>query len=220
MQSHPIRNRAILAFATVFSVLIIDQIIKFLVKTRMLLHERIDVTSWFQICFVENEGMAFGMDFVGTSILTVFRIVAVVVFAYILVKIIRNRYPVGLIFCLSLVLAGAAGNIIDNCFYGLIFEASPVDSFFSAPARLVPFGEGYGEFLSGRVVDMFYFPLFEWPESLPIIGGDVFFGAIFNFADAAISCGAVALLLFYSSYLSGSSSTDDEAEKEEKQSAS
>lgn len=219
MQSHSIRNRAILAFATVFSVLIIDQIIKFLVKTRMLLHERIDVTSWFQICFVENEGMAFGMDLVGTSILTVFRIIAVVVFTYILVKIIRNRYPVGLIFCLSLVLAGAAGNIIDNCFYGLIFEASPVNSYFSAPARLVPFGEGYGEFLSGRVVDMFYFPFFEWPDFLPIIGGDVFFGAIFNVADAAISCGAVILLLFYSSYLSGPSSREDAA-KDETQSAS
>ena len=85
-------------------------------------------------------------------------------------------------------------------FYGLIFtESTPYEL-----ARLVPFGEGYGSFLSGKVVDMFYFPLFTWPDWVPMVGGNTFFGAIFNFADASISCGAVALVLFYYKYLSQS----------------
>lgn len=169
----------------------------------MSLYERIEVTDWFQLCFTENEGMAFGMDFIGTMFLTVFRVIAVAVFAVILVRIIRRRYPVGLIVCLSFIVAGAAGNIIDNSIYGLIFTQSVPGS---APAELVPWGSGYGSFLSGHVVDMFYFPLFVWPDWLPFLGGKVFFNAIFNFADAAISCGAVALLLCYYRYLSGEGS--------------
>ena len=166
----------------------------------MSLYERIPVTSWFQICFTENDGMAFGMDFVGTMFLTIFRVIAVVVFAFILRRIIRHRYPMGLVVCLSLIVAGAAGNIVDNCFYGLIFTESHPGAL---PARLVSWGSGYGQFLSGHVVDMFYFPLFVWPDWVPLLGGEVFFNAIFNFADAAISCGAVALLLFYYRFLSG-----------------
>ena len=101
----------------------------------------------------------------------------------------------GLIFCWALVVAGAAGNIIDNLFYGLIFS----ESGYGVPpvASLVDFGQGYGSFLSGKVVDMFYFPFFTWPDWMPLIGGTTFFGAIFNFADAAISCGIVALFIFY-----------------------
>ena len=215
MKSSPVKNRAILALSTVFFVLIVDQLIKIAVKTNMLLHEKIDVTSWFKIYFVENEGMAFGMDFIGTAILSVFRILAVVGFSYLLVKSIQKKYPMGFIFCFALVLAGAAGNIIDNCLYGLIFESSMPAGYGFSPAAFVPMGEGYGSFLSGKVVDMFYFPLFVWPESFPIVGGDVFFSAIFNFADAAISCGAVAMLLFYHKYLTTSSDQAKKADVQE-----
>ena len=201
MKFSPIKKRAILAVSTILSILVIDQIIKIAVKTHMFLHESIDVTDWFKICFVENRGMAFGMDFIGTTFLSIFRIVAILFFCFLLVNLVRKRYPMGLIFCFSLVVAGAVGNIVDNCLYGLIFEQSLPEYWGVEPASLVAFGEGYGSFLSGKVVDMFYFPLFEWPESFPIVGGDVFFSAIFNFADAAISCGAVALLLFYYSYI-------------------
>lgn len=207
MRLNSVRIRAVLTGAIILSVLLCDQIIKYQVKTSLLLHERIEVTSWFHILFTENRGMAFGMDFIGTTFLTLFRFAAVILFSIILVRTLRNtKYPVGLVVCLSLVVAGAAGNIVDNCFYGLIFNESPeYNSFFATgiPAGLVPFGEGYGGFLSGRVVDMFYFPLFVWPEWIPFVGGEYFFNAIFNFADAAISCGAIALFLFYRKYING-----------------
>ncbi len=178
----------------------------------MCLYERISITDWFQIFFTENKGMAFGMDFIGTMFLAIFRIVAIALFSWLLVKIIRRHYPKGLIVCLAMVVAGAAGNLIDNCIYGLVFtESLPVSLPFSEPSQLVDFGEGYGSFLSGRVVDMFYFPLFTWPDWMPLIGGEVFFNAVFNFADASISCGAVAILLFYHKYLS----TDHQGQSEE-----
>lgn len=186
--------KAYISAAIIVTVLIVDQIIKIAVKTHMTLHESIDVTSWFKIFFVENQGMAFGMTFTGTALLTVFRLVAVVAFIWCLVKCIRQRYPMGFIVCLALIIAGAFGNIIDNCFYGLMFSESVPNG---EPAALTAFGQGYGKFLSGRVVDMFYFPLWTWPDSWPLVGGSVFFGAVFNFADAAISVGAVAMILFY-----------------------
>lgn len=199
--------RAYISAVIILTVLIVDQIIKIAVKTGMMLHESIDVTSWFKIFFVENQGMAFGMTITGTALLTVFRLVAVVAFIWCLVKCIRQRYPMGFIICLALIIAGAFGNIIDNCFYGLIFtESVPygaratlagLGEGCSAPATFTAFGEGYGSFLSGRVVDMFYFPLWVWPESWPLVGGTTFFGAVFNFADAAISVGAVVMILFY-----------------------
>lgn len=207
MRDSSIRLRTWVSVGIILFVMLADQAIKFRVKTSMLLHESYRVTDWFQICFTENKGMAFGMDFIGTVFLTVFRILAVIFFCFMLSRFIRRCYPMGFIVCLSMIVAGAAGNIIDNCFYGLIFtESAPAfSSLFAGPASLVEWGDGYGEFLSGRVVDMFYFPLFTWPDWIPLVGGDVFFGAIFNFADASISCGAVALLLFYHKYLTGDS---------------
>lgn len=190
--------RTYLSIAIITFVLVADQAIKVAVKTHMALYDRIDVFDWFKIYFVENKGMAFGMSFVATGILTVGRLLAVGLFTYALVKCIRSKYPVGFIVCLSLIIAGAFGNIIDNCFYGLIFtESQPANPFFSVASEFTRFGEGYGSFLSGRVVDMFYFPLWQWPESWPVIGGQTFFGAVFNFADSAISVGAVAIILFY-----------------------
>lgn len=209
--------RTILSTAIILFVLVVDQIIKIVVKTNMALFERIDVFDWFKIYFVENRGMAFGMQFVGTGILTVARIIAVGVFIYVLAKCIRQKYPIGFIICLALIIAGAAGNIIDNCFYGLIFtESLPAGPLNIEPATFTAFGSGYASFLSGRVVDMFYFPLWQWPESWPFIGGQTFFGAVFNFADSAISVGAVAMILFYYKRLAALTEGKDEKAEEEK----
>lgn len=208
--------RLSIAAALIALVLWIDQMIKIAVKTHLCLYDRIHVTDWCYILFTENEGMAFGMSFVGTALLTLFRLAAVVVFVVLLVKFCRRRYPIGFVVCLSLVIAGAFGNIIDNCLYGLIFTESPAGGMlFSEPAKMVAIGQGYAPFLHGRVVDMFYFPFFTFPESWPLVGGKVFFGAIFNFADAAISCGAVAMLLFYYRLLARPKCTADTIETEE-----
>lgn len=192
-------KRAALSVAIIALVIVIDQIIKYEVKTNFLLHEAYEVTGWFQILFTENRGMAFGMQFVGTMFLAIFRVVAIVFFCMVLCRLVRRKAPYGLVACVAMIIAGAAGNIIDNMFNGLVYtESLP----FGLPATLVPLGGGYGGFLSGKVIDMFYFPLFTWPDWMPFVGGDVFFGAIFNFADASISCGAVALALFYYKYVS------------------
>lgn len=194
-----ISTRGFIAVLIPLVVVVIDQLIKFEIKTTFSLHESCAVTDWFYILFTENRGMAFGMQFVGTMFLALFRVVAITFFCVVLYRFVRIRAPYGLIVCVAMVIAGALGNIIDNLFYGLIFtESQP----FGLPAELVPFGQGYGSFLSGKVVDMFYFPLFTWPDWVPLVGGNVFFGAVFNFADASISCGAVALALFYYKYLS------------------
>lgn len=199
--SHPIAPRAIGTALLMLIIVIIDQFIKFEVKTHFSLYESLDVTSWFQILFTENRGMAFGMQFAGTMVLALFRVVAIGFFFVALVKLIRRSAPLGLIICLAMIIAGSVGNIIDNMFNGLIYtESLP----YGEPSHLVAFGEGYGSFLSGRVIDMFYFPLFTWPNWMPFVGGHIFFGAIFNFADASISCGAVAMAIFYGKYLTKS----------------
>ena len=184
-------------------ILAVDQWIKIAVKTGMYLHQSIRVTDWFYILFTENRGMAFGMEIMDKYLLTSFRIVAVVFLAWYVGRQIRKGMPWGYLICLVLVMAGAAGNIIDCLFYGMVFNNPP------APLRaeFVPWGEGYETLMQGRVVDMFYFPLVEWdwPSWLPLLGGNhfIFFRPIFNFADACISCGIVALVLFYHKRISG-----------------
>ena len=193
-----------IALLIIFSVLIIDQLIKILVKTHMYWHESIRITNWFYIYFTENNGMAFGMELFGKLFLTSFRIAAVIFGCWYLHRIIKRGFKTGYIVCISLILAGAIGNIIDSVFYGVIFNAST----HSQIAHFVPYGEGYSTWFYGRVVDMFYFPIIDtnWPEWVPFVGGDhfIFFSPIFNFADAAISCGIIALLIFYSKYLNDS----------------
>lgn len=193
--------QAWLAVALVLAVMLIDQCIKIAVKTTMAMHESHRVTDWFYIYFTENRGMAFGLELFDKLFLTSFRIVAVAVIAWFLGRIIRRGTSTGFVVCLSLVLAGAAGNIIDCVFYGLIFNSPPAPLV----AEFVTFGTGYEQAFHGRVVDMFYFPIIDtvWPSWIPWVGGDrfVFFSPIFNFADAAISCGIIALLLFYRSRL-------------------
>ena len=192
-----------LAALIVLVVLVIDQVIKICVKTGMYLHESIHVTDWFYIYFTENNGMAFGMEIIGKLFLSLFRIVAVVLIAWYLTRVVKQKPRVknGYIVFLSLNLAGAVGNIIDCVFYGEFFSASTHTDI----ATWVPMGQGYADWLHGRVVDMFYFPIIDtyWPDWMPFVGGEhfIFFSPIFNFADAAISCGIIALLLFYSRYL-------------------
>ena len=192
-----------LATLIVISVLVIDQVLKIWVKTTMYLHQNYHITDWFYIYFTENNGMAFGLELFAKMFLTVFRIIMAGVITWYLTKLVRSAQKVktGFIACLSLILAGAIGNIIDCVFYGEIFSASTRSSI----ATWVPFGEGYGDWLHGKVVDMFYFPIIDtyWPDWMPMVGGEhfIFFSPIFNFADAAISCGMIALLLFYSRYL-------------------
>lgn len=187
-----------MAILIVIAILLIDQAMKVWVKTNMTLYESIDITSWFKIRFIENNGMAYGMELGSKLVLSVFRIVAVSVIGYYIYKVSkRTDIRRGYVVCLAMVAAGAAGNILDSMFYGLVFNAS--SEFYTS--YFVPFGTGYAPFLMGKVVDMLYFPLIvtTWPSWMPFWGGEdfVFFSPIFNFADASISVGVVVLLLFY-----------------------
>lgn len=190
--------KAWMAVAIVVAILLIDQIIKIEVKTNMTLGEAKRVTDWFYIEFIENNGMAYGMKFINKLVLSLFRLFAIGFIGCYLAKIIKKDVaPLGYIVLIAMALAGAAGNLIDCLFYGLIFDASTPFTV----SQFVPFGEGYSTFLHGKVVDMFYFPIVQttWPEWVPYFGGSeyVFFSPVFNFADACISVGVVALLLFY-----------------------
>lgn len=190
-------SRGWLAVIITVAILIIDQVIKIEVKTNMCLHQSIRITDWFYINFIENNGMAYGITFINKLVLSIFRIIAVTVIGYYLWRQTRQKARYGYIICLAMILAGAAGNIFDSMFYGLIFNASSpyYVSYF------VPFGQGYAPFLMGKVVDMFYFPIIDtyWPQWMPLVGGEhfIFFSPVFNFADACISVGVVVLLLFF-----------------------
>jgi len=184
----------------VASLLVIDQAIKVYIKTHFQLGTSVTVfPNWFQLVFIENEGMAFGMTLMdsalGKVLLTLFRLGAVIFGFYWVRQLIKKGYGRGLLICASLILAGAAGNLIDSLFYGMIFTDS-----YGQVAQVVPLGEGYASFLHGKVVDMFYFPLINttWPEWVPVVGGDTFrfFEPVFNLADASISVGVIILLLF------------------------
>ena len=177
-------------------ILIIDQVIKISVKTGMTLHQSIRVTDWFYISYIENNGMAWGMSIMPKIMLSLFRLVAIFGIGCYIYKQIQKGSRWLYVVLLSMVLAGAAGNLIDCMFYGMIFSGASSDytSFF------VPWGTGYAPFLEGRVVDMFYFPLIvtNYPDWFPVWGGEsfVFFSPVFNFADASISVSVVSILLF------------------------
>lgn len=181
---------------------IIDQVIKILVKTNMCLGEHFSVIgNWFQILFIENEGMAFGMKFggsVGKLCLSVFRVGLFGVLCWWISGLLKRgtqadpdyeKVPTGVLVGLVLITAGALGNIIDSLLYGVIFSAS-------TPLEAATFGGSYAPVFFGKVVDMFYFPLWTWPDWMPLVGGDVFFEPVFNFADSCVSVGAVYLIIF------------------------
>ena len=173
---------------------VIDQVIKVLVKTHMTLGESIPVLgNWFQLLFVENKGMAFGMSFggvVGKYLLTLFRIALFCALTWWISRLVkRPAIPTGVLVGLTLITAGAFGNIIDCLCYGLVFS----ESTSSAVATL----GAYAPFMQGKVVDMFFFPLWTWPDWLPGLGGHVFFEPVFNFADSCVTCGALYLILFH-----------------------
>ena len=189
-----LRLYALLAAA----LLVVDQVVKILVKTHMQIGEEIPlIGTWCRLHFIENEGFAFGMSIGGEAgkiVLTLLRLVASAAIAWLIVRLIQKQTRPSLVVSLTLIFTGAVGNVIDSCFYGLIFN----ESYYSVATLFPPEG-GYAPFMQGRVVDMFYFPLFEfdWPMWLPLVGGEhfEFFNAIFNVADAAITIGVVWLII-------------------------
>ncbi len=202
------KNRKLLiGILIILLVLIIDQSLKIWVKTHMLIGEDSFIhwgwgVRWARLHFVENPGMAFGITFPGAwgkLFLSLFRLALVIVLIIVLIKQAKN-YRLGFTIFLSLIIAGALGNLIDSMFYGLIFTESPYFSLSAEPAHFVKFGQGYGGFLMGRVVDMLYFPLCycHFPQWLPVIGGRdfLFFRPIFNIADSSIFIGTLGIILF------------------------
>ena len=187
--------------ATLFVILIVvvDQTLKFWVKTHMVIGQEIHLFgNWGILHFIENNGMAFGMEMGGKTgkiILSVFRLVAIIAIGWFLSGLIKKQAHQGLVIAVSAILAGAIGNMIDCAFYGMIFSES-----YNQVAVLFPPGGGYSSFLLGRVVDMFYFPVINthWPDWSPFRPGQplVFFRPVFNIADSAITCGVLAIVFF------------------------
>ncbi len=186
-----------IAILTVILALLIDQIIKIYVKTHFVLNEKVKVFDWFYIDFVENNGMAMGIEFGGDAgklFLTLFRLVAVGGIIYWLLSTIKSKMPNVVVVAIALIFAGAVGNIIDSVFYGVIFN-TPENGVATLFAE-----EPYGHLFYGKVVDMFHFPIWEgtWPNWIPFIGGEkgAFFNYIFNPADAYITAGVALLFIF------------------------
>jgi signal peptidase II len=189
--------------ALIVLIIFIDQAIKFYIKLHYFIgEEHALIGEWARLHFVENEGMAWGLKFgggFGKIILTLFRLVAVIWGVFLIKGFIQQKYHKGFIICAGLIFAGAVGNLIDSLFYGMIFDASY--PYTTMVAHLFPRTGGYASFLHGKVVDMFYFPIIReghFPKWFPIWGGEEFefFRPVFNFADAAISTGVIALFVF------------------------
>ena len=188
-----------IVLTTALLLLVVDQLLKFWIKTNMFLGQEFKIFDWFIIHFTENNGMAFGLEFGGDTgkiILSLFRIIVIVWgFSYI-TTLTKSKLPNGLLIALGLVFGGAIGNIIDGVFYGVLFNDS-----YNQIAEFLPAVGGYSTFLMGKVVDMFYFPLINthFPSWMPFFGGEhfIFFRPVFNIADAGISVGMFMLILFY-----------------------
>ena len=207
-----------LAALIIVLVIVIDQAVKIWVKTHFYYGEEVVITSWFRLLFIENNGMAFGMELGSKLMLTLFRIIASCALIYYLWRLSnRNDIPRGYMVCIALITAGALGNAIDCVAYGVIFN-SPIPP---QVAQLFPPDGGYTTLFNGRVVDMLYFPLCEWnwPQWMPWIGGNhfVFFQPIFNVADASLSVSVIVLLLFYVRFLTTLTSDDKDNEEQEQE---
>jgi signal peptidase II len=187
------------AMILIFLVLLIDQTVKFFIKTNMMLGQEFKVLGdWFIIHFTENNGMAFGMEFGGNKgklILSIFRIVAIGGIGFYLANLIKTKAHIGYILCIALIFAGAIGNLIDSAFYGMIFNESNFQI-----AKFMPEESGYSSFLHGKVVDMLYFPVLKghYPPWFPFWGNDqfIFFRPVFNIADSSITVGVLIILTF------------------------
>lgn len=198
-ESQPMLRICWLTLITILLVVVADQALKIWVKTSFYLGEDLELTSWFHLKFIENNGMAFGLELWNKVFLTLGRIIAVAFLIWLLIKLFHKKtLRNGFYIAVALITAGAAGNIFDCVFYGEIFN----NPYPPQIASFVPFGDGYSTWFEGRVVDMFYFPFFDfyWPEWMPLVGGQYyeFFAYIFNLADASICVGVAMLIFFYS----------------------
>ena len=207
-----------LATIIIVVAILIDQATKIWVKTHFYYGEAIDVTSWFKILFIENNGMAFGMELGSKMVLTWLRIIFSILFIYYLYKIRkRSNLPKGYVICISLITAGALGNVIDCIAYGQLFN----DPVAPQVAQLLPPEGGYASLFNGKVVDMLYFPLCEWdwPSWMPGIGGDhfLFFQPVFNVADACLTTSILVVVFFYNKYLAGDKKEKDSDADSEKE---
>ncbi|MBE6324495.1 MAG: lipoprotein signal peptidase [Bacteroidales bacterium] len=187
-------------------IVLLDQALKIYIKLNFCLGEAVEVFPWWQICFIENNGMAFGIEWFGKLFLTLFRIVAVGLLIWYMVELIRKHVRMGYLVMIALVTAGALGNIIDCMFYGLIFSESTIN----VAAHLVPFGEGYAPFFYGKVVDMLYFPLITNSA-----GEVLFFRPVFNLADSAITVSVILILLFFRKDLNDTLTNEKETKQVE-----
>lgn len=186
------------AWTIIALVIIADQWLKVWIKTHFYINEDLEITSWFHLHFVQNNGMAFGLEFLNKYILTFLRLGLFGFLVWYIRELYRRAWiPLGYMVSIALIAAGAFGNIIDCVCYGEIFT----NPYPPMTATLVPWGEGYGGIFQGLVVDMFYFPLFSftWPEWVPFVGGTLFtfFDPVFNIADVAISVGMISVVVFY-----------------------
>lgn len=205
--------------ALILLILFIDQALKFYIKLNYFIgEEHMVIGQWFRLHFVENEGMAWGLKFgggLGKIALTLFRLVAVIWGTFLIKGFIEKKYHNGFLICVSLIYAGAVGNLIDSLFYGLIFEQSV--PYTTMVAKMFPVGGGYAPILHGRVVDMLYFPIIRdahFPNWVPFWGGEEFefFRPVFNFADMAISTGVIALFVFQNRFFPEENTTETPAE--------
>mgnify|MGYP002550484822 FL=1 len=209
------QHKGLLALGVILLAIILDQALKIWIKTHFYLGEEYVITSWFRLYFIENNGMAFGMELGSKLFLSVFRIFLAIGLIWYLWKLRTNTtVKTGYVVCVALITAGAIGNIIDCMLYGLIFN-NPIPP---QVATLFPPEGGYATLFHGRVVDMLYFPLFSftWPQWMPWVGGEhfLFFQPVFNLADAAISVGIILVLLFYTRFLAEPTLKAPEADSE------
>lgn len=211
-----IKRKYWVCFSIIAVILLVDQAVKLWIKTHLAIGDEISlIGDWCKIHFVENEGMAFGFSFGGTFgklLLSLIRLAASVFIIILLNRLIKKNAGWVMLVSLSLIFVGAVGNLVDCCFYGTCFS----ESTFEQVAVLFPEGGGYGKFLFGKVVDMFYFPLCEWtwPSWMPWLGGRhaEFFNAIFNVADAAICVGVTGLVIDQLFFAKSDDKVDEDSE--------